>query len=101
MSELGVQQSLRSEKRSCYIFNNGKNAIKTRKALYKSKFELFKDAWWVWFCQKKHKRTPLSGPIVKEKSIQLHYKLGGEETVEFTASEGWLWQWKATEYQIR
>lgn len=51
-------------------------------------------------CQKKHKRIPLSGPIVKEKSIQLNYKLGGEETVEFTASEGWLWQWKATEYQI-
>lgn len=68
-------------------------AIKTRKALKKPTLDLLDDAVWVWFCQERREGTPLSGPIVKEKAILLHKKLGGEEA-EFTASEGWLWRWK-------
>lgn len=71
------------------------HVVKTRKAFKKPKFKLLDNAVWVWFCQERRKGTPLSGPFVKEKAIQLNKKLGGDET-EFTAREGWLWRYSVT-----
>lgn len=65
------------------------HAIKSE-VLKKPKLERLDDDVWIWFCQERHKGTPLSGPIVKEKQCS-YTKMGGKET-EFTASEGWLWQ---------
>lgn len=68
-------------------------ALKSRKMLKKPKLELVDEALWVWFCQERRKGTPLSGPIIKEKAIKLHEKLG-RDLETFSASEGWLHKWK-------
>lgn len=68
-------------------------ALKSRKMLKRPKLELVDEALWVWFCQERRKGTPLSGPIIKEKAIKLHEKLG-RDLETFSASEGWLHKWK-------
>ena len=80
----------RKDIESCTVTVDGKKALKSRKTLKKSTLELLDNALWIWFCQER--RTPLSGPIVKEKALILHKKL--EVKGEFTASEGWLDRWK-------
>ncbi|XP_054256871.1 jerky protein homolog-like [Macrosteles quadrilineatus] len=67
-------------------------ALSSRCTLKKPKNELVNDALWVWFMQERRRGTPISGPILKEKAVILHGKLGEEG--EFVASEGWLSRWK-------
>lgn len=42
------------------------------------------------FVQQPRRGTPINGPILKEKTIILHFKLPGAEDAAFAASEGWL-----------
>jgi hypothetical protein len=48
---------------------------------------LKKPMLWIWFCQERRKGTPISGPIIKEKTLILVRKMGGSNE-EFTVSEG-------------
>lgn len=66
--------------------------LASRCTLKKPKHELVDDALWTWFMQERRRGTPMSGPILKEKAILLHSKLGEEG--DFVASEGWLSRWK-------
>lgn len=66
--------------------------LSTRCTLKKPKLEQVDDALWLWFMQERRRGTPINGPILKEKAIILHAKLGGKDT--FTASDGWLSRWK-------
>ena len=38
------------------------------------------------------KGKPISGPILKEKALQLYQKMDGDD--DFKASKGWLYRWK-------
>ena len=51
-------------------------------------------ALFTWFTQERHRGTPLSGPIVKEKALWFHQQLNPDDDRTFTASEGWLQRWK-------
>lgn len=71
---------------------DSEKVLSSRCTLKKPTNEMVDDALWVWFMQERRKGTPLSGPILKEKALILHSKMGREE--EFVASEGWLGRWK-------
>ncbi|KAJ9600040.1 hypothetical protein L9F63_009657 [Diploptera punctata] len=45
-----------------------------------------------WFLKERSKDTPISGPIIKEKALELNASHGGDPS--FVASEGWLHSWK-------
>ena len=45
----------------------------------------------IWLKQKCMEGTPISGPILCEKAIQLHQRMYGEES-KFQASSGWQWR---------
>ena len=51
-------------------------------------------ALFTWFSQERHRGTPLSGPMVKEKALWFHHQLNPDDDRTFTASEGWLQRWK-------
>lgn len=50
------------------------------------------------FSQERHKRTPLSGPLIQEKAINLNKMMNGDPNL--SASNGWLDSWKK-EHGIR
>lgn len=68
------------------------SVLSTRSTLKKPNNELVDDALWVWFMQERRRGTPINGPILKEKAVILHSKLG--EKGNFSASDGWLTRWK-------
>ena len=49
------------------------------------------EAVYIWLKQKRMEGTPISGPILCEKAIQLHQRMYGEES-KFQASSGWQWR---------
>ncbi|KAK2579937.1 hypothetical protein KPH14_007617 [Odynerus spinipes] len=51
------------------------------------------NAIFLWFLQQRAIGTPISGPIICEKALQLHEKMGGN--TNFKASNGWLKNFKA------
>lgn len=69
-----------------------KGALESRSTIKKPKLEKLDDALLLWFKQERANGKPISGPIVKEKAVLLHKKMGGNE--DFVASEGWLNRWK-------
>lgn len=71
---------------------DSKDALESRSTLKKPRQEKLDDALLLWFNQERANGKPISGPIIKEKAILLHKKMGGEE--DFKASEGWLNRWK-------
>ena len=42
------------------------------------------EAIYIWFKQKRGEGTPITGPSLCEKAIQLHQKLHGEESIKHT-----------------
>jgi hypothetical protein len=68
------------------------SVLSTRSTLKKPHHELLDDALWLWFMQERRRGTPINGPILKEKAVILHSKLG--EKGNFSASDGWLTRWK-------
>ena len=53
-----------------------------------SSHEQLDKALFTWFTQERHRGTPLSGPIVKEKALWFHKQLNTEGQQTFNASEG-------------
>ena len=49
------------------------------------------EAVYIWLKQKRMEGTPISGPSLCEKAIQLHQRMYGEES-KFQASSGWQWR---------
>ena len=48
-------------------------------------------AVYLWFKQKRMEGVPISGLILREKAVQLHKKMYGEES-SFSGSTGWQWR---------
>jgi hypothetical protein len=54
-------------------------------------FEKLDQACYLWFLQQRSKGAPISGPLVKEKALQLFLQLYPDKTPDsFKASSGWL-----------
>ena len=59
--------------------------------LERAKFEELEKAGYLRFSQQHSKGAPVSGPLLKEKAIQLFHSIYPESTdVSFVASSGWL-----------
>ncbi|XP_051174284.1 jerky protein homolog-like [Leptopilina boulardi] len=54
--------------------------------------KLLEDAVYSWFLQKRPTGQPISGPLLREKALDLNKKLGG--SASFLASNGWLLKFK-------
>ena len=65
-----------------------KGELHFRSTLKKPKLEKLDDALLLWFNQERSKEKSISGPILKEKAVQFHQKMDGDD--DFKASEGWL-----------
>lgn len=78
-------------------WTSGKNfspsASTSRSRMKTSEYEKTSEALFVWFCTQRRKGTPISGPILKEKAQFFQQRLK-EGEVNFTASSGWLDNWK-------
>lgn len=58
----------------------------------KGEFKRTSEALFVWFLQMKEEGSPISGPILQSKALELNQNLNEGEG--FTASNGWLDRWK-------
>ena len=47
-------------------------------------YERLDKALFTWFTQERHRGTPLSGPIVKEKALWFHQQLNPDDDRAFT-----------------
>ncbi|GBO03698.1 Jerky -like [Araneus ventricosus] len=65
-----------------------KGVFESRSTLKKPKLEKLDDTLLLWFNQERANGKP----IIKEKAVLLHKKMGGNEDIQ--ASEGWLNRWK-------
>ncbi|XP_051162408.1 jerky protein homolog-like [Leptopilina boulardi] len=63
-----------------------------RKAMKDPPNKLLEDAVYSWFLQKRSTGRPISGPLLREKALDLNKKLGG--SASFLASNGWLLKFK-------
>ncbi len=54
--------------------------------------EKLDNALYVWFSQEREKGIPISGPLIKEKALQLNELMNGDKS--FSASTGWLHRFK-------
>lgn len=75
-----------------FCTSSSKKTLENRQTSKTSKFDKVDEALFLWFVQEREKETPLSGPIVQEKALQLNNLMKGDE--EFVASTGWLDRWK-------
>ena len=54
--------------------------------------EKLDEAVYVWFRQRRQEKSPVTGPILCEKALQLSKILSGENFKKFVASTGRLWR---------
>lgn len=75
-----------------YCTTSSESTLENRQTARQSQYDKVDEALFLWFSQERERGTPLSGPIVQEKAIQLNMLLNGENS--FTASTGWFDRWK-------
>jgi hypothetical protein len=80
---LEIQQSRTGEKiettfQSFSVTVEAGVSLESRKPLKKPKLDVLDEALWIRFCQERQKGTPISGPIIKEKSLNLIIKMGDQ-----------------------
>ena len=64
---------------------------KKRCIVREAKFEELEKACYTWFMQQRSKGAPVSGPLLKEKALQLFPSIYPESSAQsFVASSGWL-----------
>ncbi|KAJ4429532.1 hypothetical protein ANN_21701 [Periplaneta americana] len=68
-----------------------------RRALKQPSVVKYDKELFLWFQEQRRKGTPISGPILKEKALDMHKKYGGDN---FSASDGWLSMWRE-KYDVR
>lgn len=100
-SELGVGEATVSDWRKkreeiekwCFQISLGMcNETIHRKTMKKGEFENISEALYMWFIEMRKNDSPVSGPILQSKALELHRSFN--EGTEFTASNGWLERWK-------
>ena len=70
---------------------NAQLKLRIKRIVRRAKFEELEKACYLWFSQQCSKCVPVSGPLLKEKVIQLFHSIYPESTdVSFVASSGWL-----------
>ncbi|XP_054259801.1 jerky protein homolog-like [Macrosteles quadrilineatus] len=75
-----------------YCTTSSEVTLENRQTARQSQYDKVDEALFLWFSQERERGTPLSGPIVQEKAIQLNNLLNGDSS--FTASTGWFDRWK-------
>ncbi|GFT97592.1 jerky protein homolog-like [Trichonephila clavipes] len=75
-----------------YCANSSGETLENRQTAKQSLYDKVDNALHIWFTQERQRRTPLSGPIIQEKAIQLNKLMNGDAS--FSASIGWLDRWK-------
>ena len=68
------------------------DCIKKRKVVRRSDFQELDKAVYLWFIQQRCKGTPISGPLLMSKSLQLYPLVNPDEPElsTFKAGTGWL-----------
>ena len=67
------------------------SVAKKKCIIRKAKFEELKKACFMWFMQQRSKGAPVSGPLLREKALQLFHSIYPESSDQsFVASSGWL-----------
>lgn len=66
----------------------------SRKTMKTGEYQKVDDALYLWFTQNRERGIPISGPILKQKAVNLSEELPVIEAPDFTASDGWLHRWK-------
>lgn len=67
-------------------------SLENRQTMKQSVYTQVDEALFLWFTQEREKGTPLSGPIVQEKAVQLNTLMNGDPS--FSASTGWFDRFK-------
>ncbi|GFX38324.1 jerky protein homolog-like [Trichonephila clavipes] len=75
-----------------YCANSSGETLENRQTAKQSLYDKVDNALHIWFTQERQRGTPLSGPIIQEKAIQLNKLMNGDAS--FSASIGWLDRWK-------
>ena len=91
-STITVIKAAKTKLRDFVVNSEGVND--GRQTMKSSADEKLDKALFTWFTQERHRGTPLSGPIVKEKAMWFHQQLHTDVSQTFSASEGWLHRWK-------
>lgn len=98
-SELGVGKATVTDwkknrnKIEQFSASTSKVTLEKRQTSKLSQFDKVDEALFMWFTQEREAGTPLSGPVIQEKAVQLNKMINGEE-LSFVASIGWLDRWK-------
>lgn len=71
---------------------SSEKTLEKRQKTTVSSYEKLDEALFLWFTQEREKGIPISGPLVKEKSLQLNKLMNGDPS--FSASCGFLDRWK-------
>ncbi|GFW57037.1 jerky protein homolog-like [Trichonephila clavipes] len=75
-----------------YCANSSGETLENRQTAKQSLYDKVDNALHIWFTQERQRGTPLSGPIIQEKAIQLNKLMNSDAS--FSASIGWLDRWK-------
>ncbi|GFV75799.1 jerky protein homolog-like [Trichonephila clavipes] len=75
-----------------YCANSSGETFENRQTAKQSLYDKVDNALHIWFTQERQRGTPLSGPIIQEKAIQLNKLMNGDAS--FSASIRWLDRWK-------
>jgi hypothetical protein len=62
--------------------------LSSKKSLKSAKDVVLENAVLIWFTQQRNLGHPVSGPLLREKALELHKELNGNSN--FKASSGWL-----------
>ena len=67
------------------------SAVKKKRFQSACKFKCINTAVYQWFCQIRTNNSPISGPLIQTKALQISQDLG---ITDFKASNGWLESWR-------
>ena len=63
--------------------------LENRRIIKKAKLDTVEEALFVWFCTERDRGLLISGPIIRQKALQLNAQLTDGDPC-FIASQGWL-----------
>lgn len=75
-----------------FCISSTSKCTESRQTAKTTPLEKLDNALFVWFSQEREKGIPISGPLIKEKALQLNELMNGEKS--FSASTGWLDRFK-------
>lgn len=75
-----------------FCISTTSKCTESRQTAKTTPLEKLDNALFVWFSQEREKGVPISGPLIKEKALQLNELMNGDKS--FSASTGWLDRFK-------